>query len=161
MNKKVTTWFRDQLLSTADGFIWAIEQVPEERLNLLPEHPSLGEWTALRHVFHMVHYERTFAIPSMRQWLGEPLPILSRHDEDAAWRNGHQLTALVNGFLGNRKAQVALLDEFDQGAWEETLRTYWGMQSLRWIVSKTLQHTAEHTHDILSIALFWDHLRGK
>lgn len=27
---------------------------------------------------------------------------------------------------------------------------------MKWFVTKTFQHTAEHTHDVLSMALLWD-----
>jgi hypothetical protein len=45
----------------------------------------------------------------------------------------------------------------------ENLSTWFHVQltsstevTLRWVVSKTLQHTFEHTNNILRIALFWD-----
>ena len=36
------------------------------------------------------------------------------------------------------------------------VKLIWGPVTLSWVVSKTYQHTAEHTGDILRIALFWD-----
>jgi hypothetical protein len=33
---------------------------------------------------------------------------------------------------------------------------FWGNVTLLWLVSKTFQHTAEHIHDVMSMALFWD-----
>ncbi|MBM2847059.1 MAG: hypothetical protein HW418_1, partial [Anaerolineales bacterium] len=44
----------------------------------------------------------------------------------------------------------------DDALWEETRRAVWGPVTLRWVVTKTYQHTAEHTHDVLSLALYWD-----
>jgi hypothetical protein len=154
-------WFRDKLQSTAEGFIWAIEQVPDNRLYRLPETPVLGEWSAARHAYHMLHYERTYAIPSMGQWLGSPMPDPEGADEDAAWQKEHELEDVLLEFMAIRAEQIALLTLFEDSDWEELRQTFWQGQTLHWILSKTLQHTAEHTHDVLSIALFWDHLKGR
>ena len=35
--------------------------------------------------------------------------------------------------------------------------TGWGPIPLLWLVSKTYQHTNEHTSDVLRMALFWDY----
>ena len=155
------TWFHNQLQSTAEGFVWAVEQVPKNRLFLRPETPALGEWPSARHAFHLLHYERTYAIPSMRQWLGDPMPVAGGVNEDASWQKGHELEEVLREFRAIRAEQIALLAQFEDRAWEESRHTFWQQQTLRWILSKTLQHTAEHTHDVLSIALFWDHLQGR
>ena len=34
--------------------------------------------------------------------------------------------------------------------------TGWQDVALYWVVSKTFQHTAEHTHDLMRLVLFWD-----
>jgi hypothetical protein len=151
-------WFHEQLQSSADGFVWAVEQVPSSRLYLRPPSPALGEWSAVRHAFHLLHYERTIALPSMRQWLGDPLPNLSGVNEVATWQAGHDLAKVLEEFSAVRAEQIALLLEYEEPAWEQPHQTIWGQQTLRWVLSKTFQHTAEHTHDVLSIALFWDHL---
>lgn len=36
-----------------------------------------------------------------------------------------------------------------------------GWFPLRWPLMKTIQHAAEHTPSVLSIALFWDHYARK
>jgi len=160
MDVNLSRWFHEQLQSTADGFEWAVEQVPKNRLFLRPQTPFLGEWPAARHAFHMLHYERTYAIPSMRQWLGDPAPDAAGVNEDTAWQEGHELAEVLQKFRVVRDEQIALLTQFEDTDWEELRQTYWQQQSLRWVMSKTIQHTAEHTHDVLSIALFWDHLQG-
>jgi hypothetical protein len=151
-------WFHDQLQSSADGFAWAVEQVPSNRLYLRPPSPVLGVWSAARHAFHIQFYERTIALPSMRQWLGDPLPNMVGVNEDAAWTVGNDLTKVLEEFSAVRAVQIALLPEYEELAWEQPRKTIWEQQTLRWVLSKTFQHTAEHTHDVLSIALFWDHL---
>jgi hypothetical protein len=151
-------WFHDQLQSSAAGFIWSIEQVPSSRRYLRPASPALGEWSAARHAFHLLYYERTIALPSMRQWLGSPLPNMAGVNEVAAWQAGHDLTKVLEDFSAVRAEQIALLAEYGEQAWEEPRQTIWDQQTLRWVLSKTFQHSAEHTHDVLSIALFWDHL---
>ena len=149
-------WFRDQLQTSADGFVWGVRQVPEERRFIQPLKP-LGEWSVTRHVFHMLYYEQHCALPSMRQWLGVPLLDFSTYDEEGAWANNQDdLDQLLAGFQAVRAEQIALLPQFTVETWDEVRDAVWGPVSLRWVVSKTYQHTAEHTNDVLRIALFWD-----
>ena len=43
-------------------------------------------------------------------------------------------------------------------AWAASVdMTGWGPIPLLWLVSKTYQHTNEHTSDVLRMALFWDY----
>jgi hypothetical protein len=149
-------WFRDQLQASADGFVWATEQVPGTRRHVQPP-DGLGEWTAARHVFHMVYYEQTIALPSMRQWLGDACPSMDGLDEDVAWDESQaNVEDLLADFSKVRMEQVALLSQFDDAAWNTMRGAIWGPVTLLWVVSKTYQHTAEHTNDIMRISLFWD-----
>jgi hypothetical protein len=144
-----------QLRSSAEGFAWAVRQVPAGMLHSVPP-PPLGEWPAARHVYHMLHYERTIALPSTRQWLGGQMPDLSGDDEVAAWGTGHDVEEGLAAFRAVMEEQVALLSGIDAGLWEERRGTVWGELSLRWVVAKTYQHTCEHIHDVLSMALRWE-----
>ncbi len=161
LNASVSDWFAQLLHTSAEGFIWGVEQVPAERRSMQPVTP-FGEWSVLRHVFHLLDYERAIALPSMRQWLGAPLPDLATYDEDQAWAAAQPpaLPELLARFRAVRAEQVALIRQVDAGLWAEQRVAVWGSVSLRWVVSKTYQHTAEHTHDVLSIALFWDLARA-
>jgi len=152
----LSKWFHDQLQASADGFVWGAQQVPVARQNARPPE-ALGEWTAARHIFHMLFYEQFIALPSMQQWLGKALPDLENVDEDIAWGQADAtFESLLADFKKVRTEQVELLAGFDEPAWNSTRETVWGPISLTWVVSKTYQHTAEHTSDILRIALFWD-----
>lgn len=151
----LSQWFHDQLQSSADGFGWGAQQVPYARRNVRPPE-ALGEWTAARHVFHMLFYEQNIALPTMLQWLDKPLPM-EGVAEDLAWGEGSDnIEPLLAEFVKVRDEQIKLLAKFDDQAWHSTRNTIWGSVSLLWVVSKTFQHTAEHTGDILGIALFWD-----
>ena len=150
----LSVWFQSQLQASAEGFIWGVEQVPQERRYVQPPQP-LGEWTAARHVFHLLNYERTVAIPSMHQWLGKPCPSVD-DDEDIAWGGGQELDNLFAQLRAVRAEQIALLPRFENTLWEERREALWGPVTLRWVVSKTYQHTCEHSHDVLRLALFWD-----
>jgi hypothetical protein len=152
----LSEWFRDQLQASADGFVWSVEQVPNSRRYVEP--PSgLGEWPAARHVFHMLYYEQTLALPSMRQWLGDARPSTDELNEEAAWAVEKAIGKdHLSGFIAVRAEQLALLLKLDDLAWHAERETIWGPQTLRWVVSKTYQHTAEHISDVLRIALFWD-----
>lgn len=161
----LSQWFSDQLKSSADGFMWAVEQVPAERRLATPPAP-LGEWNAARHVFHMLYYEQMIALPSMRQWLGVPFTLVEEdYNEEGAWEDGKNLETMLADFRKVRAEQIALLPNFDEPMWNKTRDTVWGKVPLKWVVTKTFQHTAEHTHDILRMALFWDmivyHQQGK
>jgi DinB superfamily len=117
----------------------------------------LGEWSVVRHVFHLLAYEEHIALPSMRLWLGEPFPSIDHLDEDTLWQeNTLDLQGLLEKFRAVRAAQIELLTNLPDTAWQETRDALWGSVTLRWVVTKTFQHTAEHIHDVLSLALFWD-----
>ena len=152
----LSQWFHDQLHASADGFEWGAQLVPGARRLLQPPQ-GLGEWSVSRHGFHMGFYEQTIALPSMRQWLGDHCPSLDGFDEDVAWEECKDVvTGLLAEFKKVRAEQIGLLPIFDDLAWNSTRETVWGPVTLAWVVSKTYQHTAEHTNDVMRIALFWD-----
>jgi hypothetical protein len=151
----MTEWFQVQLQASGEGFVWGAEQVPGERRAMQPP-AGLGEWTAARHVFHMLNYEQTIALPSMQQWLGGPIPAGADADEDIAWNHESQdMDLLLARFRQVRAEQIALLPKFEEADWQATREAVWGPVTLLWVVSKTYQHTAEHTHDVMRLALFW------
>jgi len=154
----LSRWFHDQLAASADGFVWAVRQVPPERRTVQPPAElGLGEWGARGHTFHLYTYERYIALPSMSQWLGGPEPSLADSEPHikAAWDVDRDLDSLLAKFCVGRDEQIALLARVDEALWEEERHTVWGDVSLRWVVTKTYQHNAEHTHDVLRLALFW------
>ena len=149
-------WFRDQLHASVEGFVWGVHQVPEERRFIQPLKP-FGEWSVARHVFHLLYYEEHCALPSMRQWIGAALLDFATYDEEGAWAdNRDDINQLLARLQTVRAQQIALLPQFDAATWDQVCDAIWGPVSLRWVVSKTYQHTAEHTNDVLRIALFWD-----
>jgi hypothetical protein len=81
----------------------------------------------------------------MYQWLGKPLPV-EGVEEDIAWGEGNDnIESLLTEFTKVRDEQIQLLAKFDESAWNSTCETIWGPVTLSWVVSKTYQHTAEHT----------------
>lgn len=155
----LSEWFSTQLKASGDGFVWAAQQVPAERRYVTPPAP-LGEWVLARHVFHMLIYERDIVLPHMHYWLGEPLPSTDELErrflaEDREWKN-HSVEDMLAAFQQVRGEQIALLPRITDELWNEVRPVVWGPVSLKWIVSKTFQHTAEHTHDVMRMALFWD-----
>lgn len=157
----LAAWFHTQLTSSADAFLWSIEQLAEERRWIAsPRKPE--DWPAARHVFHLFSYERRLALPGMRIWLDETFERDESYEEDIAWENAerkkhHNLPALLEDFRQMRAEQIALLAAYDAESWQRKLDTpAWGEVTLCWVVTKTLQHTFEHTHDVLRMGLFWD-----
>jgi len=59
-------------------------------------------------------------------------------------------------FRSVRADQISLLPNFSDDIWNTTREAVWGPVTLLWAVSKTYQHTAEHTNDVMRIGLFWD-----
>jgi hypothetical protein len=151
----ISEWFEYQLQSTLHGFVWAAQQLPKERFYVLPP-IALGEWAASQHILHMLEYERDLALPSMHQWLGAPAPM-RKTDNERNKLNPPAVEEMLADFEKVRKAEIALLSKFDDEQWKlNQSTTFWGDVSLFWLISKTYQHTLEHTHDILRLALFWD-----
>jgi hypothetical protein len=111
----------------------------------------------------MLFYEQTIALPSMGQWLGEPCPVVEDEGEDRAWENKQSegLEDLLKQFGEVRAGEIALLDRFGDAQWNSTRDAVWGPVTLFWVVSKTYQHTAEHTNDVLRMALFWDRFAAR
>jgi hypothetical protein len=155
---QLSEWFTKQLQSSTDGLVWSAEQVPAERHFRQPP-ANLGQWSVARHLFHMVDYEQKFALPLMRQWLGEAAPVFV-YDEEDAWQRvqAESLAPLVAQFRAVRNEQLALLPLFKENTWYKVRKTFEDEETatLLWVVTKTYQHTAAHTNDLLRIALFWD-----
>lgn len=153
-------WFARQLTAGADVFAWAVGQMPTHLLTTPPpRHPT--DWPVARHVFHLAYYERAIALPSMGQWAGEPPSGSLGIEADAAREDAAWLAAcdtpigeLLDQLRHVRDEQAKLAREFANAAWDEWRDALWGRVSLRWVVTKTLQHTAEHTHDVLRLVLW-------
>lgn len=104
-----------------------------------------------------MYYEQTIALPSMQQWLGGIMPALEESDEDVAWDNQQEsVESMLDKFRKVRAEQIALLPKLDDTLWNATREAVWGPVTLLWVVSKTYQHTAEHTNDVMRIGLFWN-----
>ena len=154
-------WFEGQLRTSADGFAWSVEQVANERRYAQPPGPPgglLGEWSVARHAFHLLYYEQYAALPILQHWPQQPFLSFAgyRDQEASAWAAAPALETIVEEFRARRAEHNALLLHVSEAAWEEAPATAWGHETLRWIVTKTYQHTLEHTNNILQIALFWD-----
>jgi hypothetical protein len=152
-------WFQQQLKNSADGFLWAVEQIPQERLYLAPR-PD--RWPVARLVYHLANYEGRIGLPSIRQWLGDPKPEVGTQEEDTdkedvAWNNGegHEITDLIATFKAVRAQQLESIRLVREDQWLEERPVIWGIRSLQWVVTKTYQHTLEHTDEILRAYLWW------
>lgn len=138
-------WFHRQLESSAEAFLWAFSLISPEYLY---QEPRPGRWSAARILFHLARYEERIALPSMRQWLGGPRPLVRTPDEDALqeeidWNAGerHPVQALIEEFKEVRAAQLVLLPRFPDHCWQEEREAIWKPVTLAWVLTKTYQHT--------------------
>jgi hypothetical protein len=167
----------EQLEATAKTVQWAISLVPEARLMVESphgEHPRsdrgfrtyFGKWPAYRHLFHLVHYEGSYALPTMKHWLGAPPPkgdlmFPDMDQEEMLWERekekGPNLGALQQRFRSLRKAQIEVTRSIPVEAWcQEKVSTGLGKVSAELVVTKTIEHTLVHGKTILRNALYWD-----
>lgn len=153
-------FFAEQLRVTAAQLTWAARQIPKERRDAVMS----GHWSAARIIFHVTNYERLAVAPSMRLWAGGPEVDDSALDDEAEdWeRKGRRMSFddLINAFDTVRAEQIALAPQMI-GRWDESRVTPWTLAgappiTLRWLVTKTLQHTFEHSDELLRIRLYWD-----
>ncbi len=158
-------WFRYQLKASEDGFAWAFEQLPIVWHYRLPPAPHyLGTWPPIRHVWHVMGYERDLVIPSMRQWLSEPMPKNEIwQDDDPAFALACQagLDGVSTQFRAIRQQQIDLLDQLAHVDWDEPRTTLWGHKPLSMIVTKTYQHTFEHGDTLLRMGLWWQKIEDE
>ena len=152
-------WFRVHLQTSAEGLIWAIQQIDPANLQRLPPRPSyLGTWPPARHIWHVSEYERCVALPSMQQWIGGPyLHDVQWPDDDVTWATVQHrpLAALIADFQAIRQQQIALLEKLTAIDWQFPQATLWGHKPLAAVITKTWQHTYEHTDTLLRMGLWW------
>jgi hypothetical protein len=159
MADSAAQWFQEQLASSAELLIWAIGQVPATRWR---QQPPFGGWSPARHLFHLLYYEETLGLPSLRQWQGASMPMPPLAGEELAWRHDHEVTTLIETFRAVRQEEVLLVAELAEADWDLPRPTVWGERSLRWVLTKSYQHTLDHANSLLQMALFWDDvLRGR
>ena len=150
---------RQNLQASTENFLWAVEQIPRERLYLAPR---TDRWPIARIVYHLTHYEQHIALPSTLQWLGKPRPIVETQqeydrEEDLQWNDGqnHDIAQLTADFKAVRFQQFEVLSKCTEQMWNEERDVVWGHLPLKWVVTKTYQHTLEHTDEVLRAYLWW------
>lgn len=153
---QLSQWFHRQVQTSTEGFLWAVELIPPERHFLAPR-PD--RWSVARTIYHMAYYDRFIGLPALRQWGSEPLSMQSlagSAEEDAAieetnWNNGEEreLQVMIEDFKKLRAEQLAMIQQFFEPLWSEEREALWGPVTLKWVVTKTYQHTLEHTDEIL------------
>ena len=159
--KNHADWFKAQLQNSLDVFVWAVAQIPDERINV---EPVAQAWSVQQHIHHLYSYEK-LVLPFKRQWLPNADPTspediaIVRHMWSEQERHWYKKDAVhwLHEFQELRKETIQLLRKFDEQAWcAEKETTFWSVKSLFWLYSKTLQHTLEHADAVLKIGLFWD-----
>lgn len=155
---RLAHWFEEQLAAGAETVIWALAQVPRARWQ---QQPPFGGWSPARHLFHLLYYEETRALPIMRLWQGGSMPPDLPAGEEIAWGRAAGVEALVEAFRAVRQEQIVVASELADADWTLPRLTPWGQKNLRWVVTKTTQHTLDHGNSLLQMALFWDDAAGR
>jgi ketosteroid isomerase-like protein len=154
-------WLAEQLEDGAEALVCFWAALPPERQAASPPafggFAPFGEWTAHRHLFHLVHYERQFALPALRAAVEGAPSSPSRTDEDAAYRPDLPAADLLGELRDLRARQAALLRRADAAALARTVAPW--QRSALWSAAKTVQHTADHLNTLGQLALFWDFAR--
>jgi hypothetical protein len=160
----------EQLSHTRRIIEWTLTLFPEERLWEEPSHESqkntpegmesfFGKWSALRVLFHLLYYEETVALPSLKFWIGgSPPSYPAPSEEEEKWRNCANKTELIERFRKVREKQMEVIQKIDLTEWESEKLTYYGhgKVSPKWFTAKTIQHTFSHGDKLLRKALYWD-----
>lgn len=155
-----TTLFRQQLTSSADGLVWAVDQIPTGRYDVIPL-PDFGTWSVARIMFHEIWYERNVALPYLRFWYGAAsAPDFSGYAEDQEEQDWlaakRDMPGLLAQFRALNDALVSLLETDEALEWHEARETVFGDVTLYWLMMKTYQSRVEQTDTLLRMALYWD-----
>jgi hypothetical protein len=51
--------------------------------------------------------------------------------------------------------QLEVLNECTEQMWNEERDVVWGHLPLKWVMTKTYQHTLEHTDEVMRACLWW------
>lgn len=152
-------WFREQLRTSGEAFVWAITQIDARQHHVLPpkSRSYLGDWPPVRHIWHVAYYEQCLVLPKMRELAGgprlpdEPCPDWDNWDDFASRTVGEH----VADFRAARADLIAQLDDMADADWTTPRETGWGYYPLSMVHTKTLQHTFEHANTLLLMALWW------
>ena len=157
-----SAWFHQQIQASTEGFLWAVEQVPQDR-HYLPPRPD--RWSVARIVYHMLCYDQHIGLPALRQWTGGEFSMAGLTGsaegdaalEEAHWQQGkgHEMQAMLTTFKELRAEQLTLLQQFPEPVWSEERPALWGPVTFKWVATKNYQHTLEHTDEILRSYLWW------
>ena len=166
--------FTTLLQVSTDMLLWTVQQIPEDLLYTVSSKRP-GSWPTARHVMHLQYNEEQVVLPCMRRWFNEEHAAhkaeddkrierygayeMLVHDEEIAWQQAPDIEMREEKFREGRKAQIALLAQFAPDVWEQTRETVWGRVTLCWAITKTYQHTLEHSNDILKYGLYGARLR--
>ncbi|HLY32108.1 MAG TPA: hypothetical protein VKQ36_13850 [Ktedonobacterales bacterium] len=109
----------------------------------------------------MLCYEQRIALPTMRQRLGDPAPPAHTQEDAAAveeqeWAGGqsHPVVTMLDDLRAICARQLDVIAQLALSSWQEERPALWGSVTLEWVVTKTFQHTLEHTDELLRIALW-------
>jgi len=147
-----------QINNAVDGFVWAAQQIPTGRYNVIPL-PVFGELSAARRVFHVDWYTANVVKTSLDLWLvpGAQVVHFEPEQEEIDWRqNDQSLSGILEGFQAATNTLMVQIASLDETQLAEIRGTLWGNVSLEWMLTHFYQILIENTNTLVRMSLYWD-----
>lgn len=161
----------ERLRASLEMLQWALQLIPDGWTHRSPGgtlSPEPGAWSAAMNLAHLATYEETFPAAVLEDLLGggNGLGRVSSLDEGTFAAQSMALASepiptILGRLQAARENEIELARQFTAAAFTAPATAAWGgtgMGPPRWsparVLAKTVQHTFEHGHAIMTIAVF-------
>jgi hypothetical protein len=149
-------WILAQITNSVQVLEWALKFIPSERIIQKPPE-DLGNWSADRHLFHLLYYSINATLPMIQQLFSNIDNISNPEREEQEWNNHSNYQEIINNIIIANKQIIDIANiSMERNIKAEININGLGCVNLEWILSKQFQHNIEHINDIMKFALFWD-----
>lgn len=150
-------------LNTSDNLVSPIIDELSKIFN--PEfeagHRYMGTWSRHRLLHHLITYEENAVLPVLRNWKSDgDIPEIEQlmanlKSEEENYDQNISIDSMVEKLKVLREFQIALLHNMtDEDLKRSKMTPFWEIQTLEWILGKSVQHSFEHGNKMLRHALF-------
>jgi hypothetical protein len=128
--------------------------------------PAPGEWTAHRHVFHLLATEEHVFQPRVTRALTEDSPVFGRWDADAHFAAGYEpdvdIETLAAEFMAARAKTYEMFRALEPQQWSRTgVWTDGRTVDVAWIAERALWHALDHFATLLNLHGRFAPLQGR